>query len=108
MMLKDKVAVVYGAGGDIGGAVARAFAREGAKLFLSGRTLLKVEAVAADIIGRGGVAEAAQVDALDEQDHRHTGAHGVRERRWHFAGVRSGRGADPQPLGRARTAGSDA
>lgn len=67
MMLKDKVAVVYGAGGDIGGAVARAFAREGAKLFLSGRTLRKVEAVAADIIGRRGVAEAAQVDALDEQ-----------------------------------------
>jgi NAD(P)-dependent dehydrogenase (short-subunit alcohol dehydrogenase family) len=67
LILKGKIAVVYGAGGDIGGAVARAFAREGAKLFLSGRTLRKVEAVAADIIGRGGVAEAAQVDALDEQ-----------------------------------------
>jgi len=67
MILKDKVAVIYGAGGDIGGAVARAFAREGAKLFLSGRTLHKVEAVAAEIVGRGGVAEAAQVDALDEQ-----------------------------------------
>jgi NAD(P)-dependent dehydrogenase (short-subunit alcohol dehydrogenase family) len=67
MMLKDKVAVIYGAGGDVGGAVARAFAREGAKLFLSGRNLRKVEAVAADVMGRGGVAEAAQVDALDEQ-----------------------------------------
>jgi NAD(P)-dependent dehydrogenase (short-subunit alcohol dehydrogenase family) len=67
MLLKNKVAVVYGAGGDIGAAVARAFAREGAKLFLSGRTLRKVEAVAADIIDRGGVAEAAQVDALDEK-----------------------------------------
>ncbi len=66
-MLKDKVAVIYGAGGDVGSAVARAFAREGAKLFLSGRNLHKVEAVAADVIGRGGVAEAAQVDALDEQ-----------------------------------------
>jgi len=65
-MLKDRVAVIYGAGGDVGGAVARAFAREGAKLFLSGRTLHKVEAVAADINGSGGVAEAAQVDALDE------------------------------------------
>ena len=65
MMLKDKVAVIYGAGGDVGGAVARAFAREGAKLFLSGRNLRKVEAVAADVNGRGGVAEAAQVDALD-------------------------------------------
>jgi short chain dehydrogenase len=67
MMLKYKVAVIYGAGGDVGGAVARAFAREGAKLFLSGRNLHKVEAVAADVIGRGGVAEAAQIDALDEQ-----------------------------------------
>jgi NAD(P)-dependent dehydrogenase (short-subunit alcohol dehydrogenase family) len=67
MMLKDKVAVIYGAGGDVGSAVARAFAREGAKLFLSGRNLRKVEAVAADVIGCGGVAEAAQVDALDEQ-----------------------------------------
>src|SRR5262249_55035350 len=68
MMLKDKVAVIYGAGGDVGGAVARAFAREGARLFLSGRNLGKVEVVAADSIGRGGVAEAAQVDALDEQE----------------------------------------
>jgi len=47
-------------------AVARAFALEGAKLFLSGRHLPKVEAVAADIVGGGGVAEAAQVGALDE------------------------------------------
>ncbi len=67
MMLKGKVAVIYGAGGDVGGAVARAFAREGATVFLSGRNLRKVEAVAADVISRGGVAEAAQVDALDEQ-----------------------------------------
>jgi NAD(P)-dependent dehydrogenase (short-subunit alcohol dehydrogenase family) len=67
MMLKGKVAVIYGAGGDVGGAVAHAFAREGAKLFLSGRNLDKVEAVAADINNHGGVAEAAQIDALDEQ-----------------------------------------
>jgi NAD(P)-dependent dehydrogenase (short-subunit alcohol dehydrogenase family) len=39
MMLKDKVAVIYGAGGAIGGAVARAFASEGARLFLTGRSL---------------------------------------------------------------------
>jgi NAD(P)-dependent dehydrogenase (short-subunit alcohol dehydrogenase family) len=37
MMLKNKVAVIYGAGGAVGSAVARAFAREGAKLFLTGR-----------------------------------------------------------------------
>jgi len=67
MMLKDKVAVIHGAGGDIGGAVARAFAREGAKLFLAGRRRAPVEAVAKDILSAGGSAEAAEVDALDEQ-----------------------------------------
>jgi len=67
MMLKNKVAVIFGAGGDVGAAVARAFAREGAKLFLSGRNLRKVEAVAADIVRGGGVAEAAEIDARDEQ-----------------------------------------
>lgn len=66
-MLKDKVAVIYGAGGDIGGAVARAFAREGARLFLSGRHVAPVAAVAKDIVSAGGSAEAAEVDALDEQ-----------------------------------------
>jgi NAD(P)-dependent dehydrogenase (short-subunit alcohol dehydrogenase family) len=66
-MLKDKVAVIYGAGGAIGGAVARAFAREGARLFLTGRRRTPVEAVAEDIVSAGGSAEAAEVDALDEQ-----------------------------------------
>jgi NAD(P)-dependent dehydrogenase (short-subunit alcohol dehydrogenase family) len=67
MMLKDKVAVVYGAGGAIGGAVARAFAREGARLYLTGRHLAPVDAVAKDITSAGGSAEAAEVDALEEQ-----------------------------------------
>ena len=67
MMLKDKVAVIYGAGGAIGGAVARAFAREGADVFLTGRARAPVEAVAQDIVAAGGSAEAAEVDALDEQ-----------------------------------------
>jgi NAD(P)-dependent dehydrogenase (short-subunit alcohol dehydrogenase family) len=65
--LKDKIAVIYGAGGEIGGAVARAFAREGARLFLTGHRLAPVEAVAKDIVSAGGDAEAAEVDALDEQ-----------------------------------------
>jgi NAD(P)-dependent dehydrogenase (short-subunit alcohol dehydrogenase family) len=67
MMLKDKVAVIYGAGGGIGGAVARAFAPEGANVFLTGRNLPPVQAVAKDIIAAGGSADAAEVDALDEQ-----------------------------------------
>jgi NAD(P)-dependent dehydrogenase (short-subunit alcohol dehydrogenase family) len=67
MMLTDKVAVIYGAGGAIGGAVARAFAAEGANLFLSGRRLAPVDAVAKDVVFAGGSAEAAEVDVLDEQ-----------------------------------------
>jgi NAD(P)-dependent dehydrogenase (short-subunit alcohol dehydrogenase family) len=67
MMLKDKVAVIYGAGGGTGGAVARAFASEGAKLFLTGRHLAPVEVVAKEVASAGGSAEAAEVDALDEQ-----------------------------------------
>jgi NAD(P)-dependent dehydrogenase (short-subunit alcohol dehydrogenase family) len=67
MMLKDKVAVVYGAAGGIGGAVARAFAAEGAAVFLTGRRLAPVEILAKEIASAGGSAEAAEVDALDEQ-----------------------------------------
>jgi len=67
MMLKDKVAVIYGAGGAIGGAVARAFASEGAKVYLTGRQVAPVEAVAKEVVSAGGSAEAAEVDALDEQ-----------------------------------------
>lgn len=64
MLLNGKVAVIYGAGGAIGGAVARAFATEGAKVFLTGRSKAAVESVVRDI---GKSAEAAEVDALDEQ-----------------------------------------
>jgi NAD(P)-dependent dehydrogenase (short-subunit alcohol dehydrogenase family) len=67
MMLKDKVAVIYGGGGAIGGVVARAFGREGAKLFLTGRRRAPVEAVVKAIVSAGGSAEAAEVDALIEQ-----------------------------------------
>ena len=66
-MLRDKVAVVYGAGGGIGGAVAHAFAREGARLFVSGRDLASVEIIAKEIGSAGGTAEAAEIDALDER-----------------------------------------
>jgi NAD(P)-dependent dehydrogenase (short-subunit alcohol dehydrogenase family) len=67
MLLQDKVAVLYGAGGAIGGAVARAFGREGAMLFLTGHQLAPVQAVAKEIVAAGGAAQAAAVDALDEQ-----------------------------------------
>src|SRR5262249_61181727 len=67
MILKNKVAVIYGAGGAIGGAVARAFAHEGAKLFLTGRHLAPVEVVAREVVSAGGSADAAEGDALDER-----------------------------------------
>jgi 3-oxoacyl-[acyl-carrier protein] reductase len=66
VLLEGKKAVVYGSG-SIGGAVARAFAREGAKVFLAGRNPATLEAVAADVRAAGGMAETAQVDALDER-----------------------------------------
>jgi len=66
MLLQDKKAVIYGGGGAVGGVVARAFAREGAEVFLAGRTLATLDKVANEITALGGVAETAQVDALDE------------------------------------------
>ena len=65
MLLADKSAVIYGGGGMIGGAVARAFAREGARVFLAGRTMEKLDTAAEEIRSAGGAAETAQVDALD-------------------------------------------
>ena len=67
MLLEGKNAVIYGGGGKVGGAVARAFAREGARVFLAGRTLESLEEVAQEICFAGGVAETARVDALDER-----------------------------------------
>jgi NAD(P)-dependent dehydrogenase (short-subunit alcohol dehydrogenase family) len=66
-LLEGKTAIIYGGGGGLGGGVARTFAREGARVFLAGRTREKVEAVARDITSGGGSAEPAVVDALDEQ-----------------------------------------
>ena len=65
-MLDGKVAVIYGGGGGIGGAVARTFAREGAQVFLVGRTRATLDAVASDVTAAGGRAEVAVLDALDE------------------------------------------
>src|SRR5579859_2321715 len=61
--LQNKNAVIYGAGGSLGGAMAKAFAAAGARVFLSGIHLDKVQKVADDINAAGGDAEAAEVDA---------------------------------------------
>src|ERR1700687_1912710 len=65
--LKNKRAVIFGAGGAVGAAVAKEFAAQGATVFLSGRTLDSVEQVAQEIRQDGGIAYTAGVDALDEQ-----------------------------------------
>lgn len=67
MLLENKNAIVYGGAGSMGGAIARAFAREGANVFLAGRTLSALDAVADEISAAKGVVETAEVDALDEQ-----------------------------------------
>jgi len=66
MILQNKNAIIYGAGGSLGGAVARAFGAAGAHVFLTGRNLEPVQKVADEIIAKGGFAEVAKVDALNE------------------------------------------
>jgi 3-oxoacyl-[acyl-carrier protein] reductase len=67
MLLENKNAVLYGGGGTIGGAVARAFAREGATVHLAGRTMSTLQRVADEIRAAGGKADVAQVDAFDAE-----------------------------------------
>jgi 3-oxoacyl-[acyl-carrier protein] reductase len=67
-LLTDRRAVLFGAGGGVGTAVAKEFAAQGAAVFLSGRRLAAVEQVAAEVQEDGGIAHAAEVDALDEPE----------------------------------------
>jgi 3-oxoacyl-[acyl-carrier protein] reductase len=67
VLLRGRNAVIYGAGGPVGGAVARAFAREGARVYLTGRTASRLAPLADEIAAGGGYAETASVDALDER-----------------------------------------
>lgn len=66
-LLTGKNAILYGGGGRLGAGVAKVFAREGATVFLAGRTREPLEAVVAEIVGEGGKAHFAILDALDEQ-----------------------------------------
>src|SRR5918999_3645168 len=67
LLLENKNAVIYGGGGAIGGAIARVLVREGARVFIAGRTQAKLDAVARDIATTGGKVETAQVDVFDQQ-----------------------------------------
>ena len=66
MLLEDKVAVIHGGGGSIGSAAARVFAREGARLFLAGRSLPRLEAAASAARAEGADVSIAVVDAMDQ------------------------------------------
>jgi len=65
-LLASKQAVIFGAGGAVGTAVANEFAAQGASVYLTGRRLAAVEPLAAKIQRAGGTAQAAEVNALDE------------------------------------------
>jgi 3-oxoacyl-[acyl-carrier protein] reductase len=67
MMLQNKNAIIYGAGGSLGSAVAKALAAAGARVFLTGRHLNSVQKIANEILASGGNAEADVVDALEEK-----------------------------------------
>ena len=66
--LKNKVAVVFAASGEIAGEIARSFAQHGAKVYVTGRNLTAVKALAEEIKAGGGRAEAGKVDALNETE----------------------------------------
>jgi NAD(P)-dependent dehydrogenase (short-subunit alcohol dehydrogenase family) len=67
MLLKGKNAVIYGVGDSLGGAVAKAFAEAGARVFLTARRRANAEKVAHEIRASGGRAEVDEVDALVEE-----------------------------------------
>lgn len=66
-LLSGKIAVVYGAAGGVGSSVAKAFAREGASVFLAGRTQSTLDSVAREMSQNGWSADVSRVDALDPE-----------------------------------------
>lgn len=68
MLLKNKNAIIYGASPSIGGAVARAFALEGANVFVTGRSRDALDKLVDEIVAAGGSATAAIVNAVDEKE----------------------------------------
>jgi NAD(P)-dependent dehydrogenase (short-subunit alcohol dehydrogenase family) len=70
MLLQKKNAVIYGGGASLAGAVALTMAREGAKVFLAGRNKASLQKIKEEIVKKGGHAEVAEVDAMNETSVR--------------------------------------
>lgn len=68
MLLKNKAAVIYGAAGSMGSVITKAFAKEGATVFITGRTKGKLERLAKEINDAGGKAFVSVVDAMNETE----------------------------------------
>jgi NAD(P)-dependent dehydrogenase (short-subunit alcohol dehydrogenase family) len=66
--LKDKVAVVFAASGEIAGAVAQSFSEHGTKLYVTARSFDAAKSLAQELKKNGGNVEAAKVDALNETE----------------------------------------
>lgn len=68
--LKDKVVLVTGAGGAIGGAMAKAFAQNGAKVAVAGRTLRTLQTTVDEITAAGGTAAPVIADVGNKDSAR--------------------------------------
>jgi len=72
MLLKGKVAVIFGGSGAIGTAIAKVFIREGAHVYLCARDLNKLQNIATQLHQLGGAVHTASVDVLDSQSINNT------------------------------------
>lgn len=75
--LQGKVAIITGAGQGIGAAIAECYAQHGARVLITGRTLSKLEEVAATIRSQGGAVELLQAQAGDKADAEKTVAYAL-------------------------------
>ena len=76
MLFKDKIALVTGSTHNIGLAIARAFAREGAKVIIHSRHEADAKQIAAELSGdyfTADLADSAQIAALFEHIQRNHG-----------------------------------
>jgi len=63
--LTGRVALITGGGGEIGGAIARRFAQEGARVVVGDIDFAKADAIAGEIAASGGEATVVEVDIAD-------------------------------------------